>query len=324
MLKDKFGRTHNYLRISLTEKCNLRCVYCMPAEGIQLRPSALFMRKEEVVSLARSFVELGVTKIRLTGGEPLVCRDAAEIIAELGKLPVELAITTNGVLVHNFIDVFKNAGLKKVNLSLDTLQETKFNAITRRNNFQQVYNNMLLLLENGFHVKVNMVVMKGETDAEIIDFVALTKDLPLHVRFIEFMPFDGNKWEWHKVISHDQILETVSNIFTVEKLQDKAHDTSRKYRIANSKGTFAVITTMSHPFCGSCNRIRLTADGKLKNCLFSNGEADLLTPLREGKDIVTLISENIQAKHFQQGGQVINADIDASAMKNRSMISIGG
>ena len=171
---DTFGRSHNYLRISLTERCNLRCFYCMPEEGVPHREAAKFMTTEEVVGIANQFVALGVTKIRLTGGEPLVKKGADAIIKELGELPVELAITTNGILVDRFIDTFKEAGIKSVNVSLDSLQEERFNTISRRSQFQKIKSNIDLLIANDFSVKINAVVIKGINDDELVDFVQWT------------------------------------------------------------------------------------------------------------------------------------------------------
>jgi pyruvate-formate lyase-activating enzyme len=193
-LTDRFGRRHTYLRISLTERCNLRCFYCMPAEGIELRPRQHFMRATELLTIARTFTDMGVRKIRLTGGEPLVRSDAAEVILGLGQLPVELAITTNGVLVDRFVDTFRNAGIRSVNISVDTLQPDRMERITRRDHFHRIMANIRLLLDEGFHVKVNMVVMRGVNDDEVTDMVEWTRSEPLHIRFIEFMPFNGNLW----------------------------------------------------------------------------------------------------------------------------------
>ena len=190
ILTDQFGRVHDYLRISLTERCNLRCFYCMPEDGIVLRPRSNFMTKTELLSIAKTYVGLGVKKIRLTGGEPLVRSDAKEIIEELGKLPIELAITSNGVLIDKFIDTFKTANLKAINISLDSLKEEKLNAITRRNYFKTIISNIKLLIRENFHVKINAVIIKGTNDDEINDFIEFTKDNNVHFRFIEFMPFD--------------------------------------------------------------------------------------------------------------------------------------
>ena len=201
MIKDTHNRRHNYLRISLTDNCNLRCFYCMPEEDYDFTPASKVMQATEIVALAKVFVANGVNKIRLTGGEPLVRKDAANIIFALSQLPVELSLTTNGTRIHQFLPVLKQAGIRSLNISLDTLQSDKFNLITRRNQFDIVWKNIQLLLKEGFHVKVNVVVMKGLNENEIPDFIEWTKHTPVHVRFIEFMPFSGNRWTSNKVVT---------------------------------------------------------------------------------------------------------------------------
>jgi GTP 3',8-cyclase len=326
MIKDSFNRTHNYLRISLTDNCNLRCFYCMPEEDYDFTPASHLMQADEIETLAKFFIEEGVTKIRLTGGEPLVRKDAAKIILSLSKLPVDLTITTNATRLHDFIHVFKEAKMKSINISLDTLQPEKFLLITRRDLFHLVRSNIELLLHHHFNVKINMVVMKGFNDDEINDFIAWTMCNPVQIRFIEFMPFSGNRWTGNKVVALHEILSTINNQYSFLPLQNDLHDTAKHYMIPGHAGSFAVISTMSSPFCSGCNRMRLTADGKMKNCLFSNSESDLLKALRNGEDVVKLIHENIMMKAKELGGQFI-ADVDsvdANKIENRSMITIGG
>jgi len=329
ILTDTFGRKHSYLRVSLTELCNLRCTYCMPEEGVPLSPKSHIMSFEEVYTIAKTFVDNGVTKIRLTGGEPLVRKDVSVILEKLATLPVELSITTNAVTVHRFIDTFKACGIRNINVSLDSLIAEKFNKITRRNNFETVYNNILLLVKEGFNVKLNAVLIKGFNDNEIIDFINLTKTLPISVRFIEFMPFDGNKWDKQKMVSYAEVMEYVNNAFNEDeilRIQDAPNDTSKNYKIEGYKGSFAIISSVTNPFCDSCNRIRLTANGQLKNCLFSNSESDLLTPLREGKNIEPIIQKAVQAKFKVRGGMDTLEKLEEPKLhtKNRSMITIGG
>jgi cyclic pyranopterin phosphate synthase len=326
MLQDRFNRIHNYLRISITGNCNLRCFYCMPEEEIQLPPSSSMMQAHEIEAIAKKFVQLGVTKIRLTGGEPLVRKDAADIIERLAQLPVELTLTTNGIRLPVFLPVLKKAGVRSINVSLDTLQADKFLLMTRRDHYHTVKNNIDLLVNQGIHVKVNVVVLKGINDGEINDFVGWTRDTPVHVRFIEFMPFSGNQWQPEKVFGWKQILQVIESEYNIIKLSDAVHDTAKKYIVQDHKGTFAVISTISAPFCGDCNRMRLTADGKMKNCLFSQGETDLLTAFRNGEDIEPLVRQSLREKEAERGGQFTTTDgaIDSAAMKNRPMIAIGG
>lgn len=324
---DGFGRKHDYLRISLTERCNLRCFYCMPEEGVKLRDKSEFMSAEETIEIAKVFVGLGVKKIRLTGGEPLVKNNADFIIRELGKLPVELAITTNGVIVDRFIDTFKEAGIKSVNVSLDSLKEERFNDISRRNYFTQIKENIDLLIENGFHVKINVVVIRDLNEDEIVDFVRWTQNTNLHVRFIEFMPFDGNNWNWDKKVSYKEIVDTVSLGFGKDnfiKIEDAPNDTTRNYKLVDGKGTFGIISSVTNPFCDTCNRVRLTADGKIKNCLFSSAETDVLTAHRSNLEIESLIRKAINNKEKERGGMPEFSDEDVSKHINRSMITIGG
>lgn len=326
MIIDSYNRIHNYLRISLTDNCNLRCFYCMPEEDYEFTPASRLMQADEIRRLSEIFVQEGVTKIRLTGGEPLVRKDAARIIELLAELPVNLTITTNGTRLHEFADVLKRAGITSVNISLDTLQDPKFKLITRRDQFQIVMNNISMMIDQGFHVKVNVVVMKGFNDGEINDFIEWTRLQPVHIRFIEFMPFEGNRWTSNKVFTLQEILDVIAEKYLFMRLHDEKHDTAKKYAVPGHAGTFAIISTMSENFCGDCNRMRLTADGKLKNCLFSKSETDLLTALRAGNDIVPLIHQNIQRKAKELGGQFSNdfEHIDATELSNRSMITIGG
>ena len=326
MITDNFNRVHNYLRISLTDNCNLRCFYCMPEEEYDFTPASRLMQADEIETLAKIFVEEGVTKIRLTGGEPLVRKDAAKIILALAKLPIELTLTTNATRLHDFIDVLKEAKIKSVNISLDTLQPEKFLLITRRDLFHQVRSNIELLLHHQFNVKINVVVMKGFNDNEINDFIEWTMHNPVEVRFIEFMPFSGNRWTSNKVVELHEMLSTINEKYSFFPLQNSISDTANHFMIPGHAGSFAVISTMSSPFCSGCNRMRLTADGKMKNCLFSNSETDLLTALRNGEDVLPLIHQNIKMKAKELGGQFI-ADIekiDAGNIENRSMITIGG
>lgn len=327
MLTDQFNRTHDYLRISLTDKCNLRCSYCNPVD----LPKGYFkglprMTAEEIDQIASVFVKEGVKKIRLTGGEPLVRKDAQEIIECLSKYPVELAISTNGVLIDKYIDIFQRAGIRSVNVSLDSLTREKFFTITKRDEFNLITSNIQLLLHHGFHVKINVVVMKGINDNELNDFVAWTKDYPLHVRFIEFMPFAGNEWSKEKVFPYREMLDQISTQYNFQKLYDSKHDTDKKYFVPGHQGSFAVISTMSQPFCSGCNRMRLTTDGKMKNCLFSKSEVDILGALRSGQDIVSLIKQCVWDKEEKLGGQIknINENLDTTKINNRSMIHIGG
>jgi len=329
ILTDSFGRKHSYLRISLTERCNLRCTYCMPEKGILLSPKSRLMKAEEIYHIAKTFVEHGVTKIRLTGGEPLVRKDIEAVIERLSSLPVELALTTNAVLADRFINLFKVYGIKNINISLDTMNSKKFKQITLRDEFERVYQNIRLLLTHKFNVKLNVVLMKDFNDDEIIDFIRLTQKFSLAVRFIEFMPFNGNRWNLEKIVSHKEIMEIAGDYFLKNEIINIAaspNDTAKNYQIKGYCGLFAVISSVTNPFCDSCNRLRLTADGKIKNCLFSSTETDLLTPLRKGKSIESIIQNAVKAKFKIRGGMdtLEKLQEDRRHLKNRTMIRIGG
>jgi cyclic pyranopterin phosphate synthase len=291
----------------------------MPNEKMAVTPSSKLMKVDEIVGITKAFVKLGVTKIRLTGGEPLVRNDARQIIQQLSKLPVELTTSTNAVLVNEYIDVFKEANISSVNVSLDSLNADEFFVITKRGDFKKILGNIYLLLANNFKVKVNMVVVKGVNEHAILDFINWTKDFPLDVRFIEFMPFAENKWDRSKVVSYVEMLDVISTCYAFEKLRDEPNDTAKKYQVKNHAGTFAFITTITQPFCSSCNRLRLTADGKMKNCLFSQGETDILGAYRRGEDIKSLIISCLKDKKEALGGNP-----NFAVTENRSMIKIGG
>lgn len=302
----------------------------MPAAGIPLSPKSHLMTFDEIYEIAKKFVDLGVTKIRITGGEPLVRKDAEVILKKLATLPVELSITTNGILIDKYREIFKVCNIRKINISIDSLDKEKFNTITRRKDFERIYQNILLFTNDPFFkVKLNCVLMKGVNDNEINDFIKLSEHNNINVRFIEFMPFDGNKWNLEQLVSYDSILKISESYFGKDnliKIEDESNDTSKNYKITDYKGSFAIISTVTNPFCDSCNRIRLTANGKLKNCLFSDGEEDLLTTLRNGGNIETPIRISIQSKKKMRGGMDSQQQFTSNDLRlnNRSMIAIGG
>ncbi len=321
---DNFGRPHTYLRISLTDRCNLRCFYCMPEEGIELMEKSNIMTLEEIIDLARTFRDLGVDTIRLTGGEPLVRKNFGYLVEELAKLGVTLKITTNGIMLDKYLDLFQKIGLRKINLSLDTLDKAKSVFITKRDYFDRIWKNIQQALEMDMEVKLNIVLIKGVNDNEINDFIELTKNKNLMVKFIEFMPFKGNKWDWSKGVSEKEILDLVSEKFgEIEELKNPKHSTSNNFKVKGHTGSFAIVSSITNPFCSECNRIRVTADGKMKNCLFANSETDLLTPLRNGDEMDNIIINAIKTKKFSRDGMDVKMDPEHYE-KNRSMISIGG
>lgn len=321
---DKFGREHTYLRISITDRCNLRCFYCMPEDGIELTEKPKIMTLEEIVGIAKQFVNLGVDTIRLTGGEPLVRKNVEFLVRELAKLGVTLKLTTNGIVLDKYFDVFQEVGLRKINISLDTLEKSKSVFITKRDYFDRIMTNINKAIDYDFDIKLNIVLIKGVNDMEINDFINLTKDQDIGVKFIEFMPFKGNEWDWEKGVSREEILETANSKFgVIEKLDDPKHSTSANYKVKGFKGHFGIVSTITSPFCAGCNRIRLTADGKMKNCLFATDETDLLTPFRNDESIENTILSSIKEKKFSRDGMDVEMEKEHYE-QNRSMISIGG
>jgi molybdenum cofactor biosynthesis enzyme MoaA len=298
----------------------------MPEEHYRFFQGSQLMSAEEIGEIAKIFKELGVTKIRLTGGEPLVRNDFKDILEKIHKLNVDLFITTNGILVNKYLDDIIGAKIRSINVSLDSLNPETFKKITNRDGFHRVWSNIRLLIENGFHVKVNVVAVRGQIENELMDFIELTRNLPLHIRFIEFMPFQGNNWNKEKVITANQMLEQVSVEYDIVKLTDKPHETSKKYKVIGHEGTFAFITTMSNQFCNDCNRLRLTADGKIKNCLFDKGELDVLKAFRNKEDIREIILSAVNKKEKSMGGQFEKGyeQTESESIINRSMIGIGG
>lgn len=325
-LTDKFGRRHTYLRISLTERCNLRCQYCMPEEGVKLTPNTELLNTEEIITLARLFVKEGVNKIRLTGGEPLVRKDIVELCEELGRIEglETLAMTTNGITLARKLPLLRDAGLNLLNISLDTLVPQKFEFITRRKGWHKVMESIDCALELGYNpVKVNCVVMRGLNEDEICNFVAMTADKAVDVRFIEYMPFDGNKWNFNKFVPYTEMLESISARWPdVERMSDQPNDTSKAYKVPGFTGQVGFITSMSEHFCGSCNRLRITADGNLKVCLFGNSEVSLRDSLRAGtseEQLLEIIGAAVGRKKKQHAGM-----FNIAKQKNRPMILIGG
>ncbi|XP_036073534.1 molybdenum cofactor biosynthesis protein 1 isoform X2 [Rousettus aegyptiacus] len=305
-LTDSFGRPHSYLRISLTEKCNLRCQYCMPEEGVPLTPKADLLTTEEILTLARLFVKEGVDKIRLTGGEPLIRPDVVDIVAQLHQLEglKTIGVTTNGINLARLLPQLQKAGLGAINISLDTLVPAKFEFIVRRKGFHKVMEGIHKAIELGYSpVKVNCVVMRGLNEDELLDFVALTEGLPLDVRFIEYMPFDGNKWNFKKMVSYKEMLDTLRQQWPeLEKLPEEESSTAKAFKIPGFRGRISFITSMSENFCGTCNRLRITADGNLKVCLFGSSEVSLRDHLRAGaseEELLRIIGAAVGRKKRQ-------------------------
>ncbi|KAK4239610.1 hypothetical protein C8A03DRAFT_14008 [Achaetomium macrosporum] len=306
-LTDNFHRQHDYLRISVTERCNLRCLYCMPEEGVPLSPPKELLTTPEIVMLSSLFVSQGVTKIRLTGGEPTVRRDIVPLMQQIGALRAhglrELCLTTNGLSLHRKLEPMVEAGLTGVNLSLDTLDPWQFQLMTRRAGFGAVQKTIDRIFElnragAGIRFKINCVVMRGLNDREILPFVELTREKDVEVRFIEYMPFDGNKWSEGKMFSYQEMLDLIRSRYPdLQRAKDHKNDTSKTFQVPGFVGKIGFITSMTHNFCGTCNRLRITSDGNLKVCLFGNAEVslrDILRTVNNGEPIDEAALESLR------------------------------
>lgn len=330
-LQDGFNRVHNYLRISLTERCNLRCTYCMPEEGVSLTPNKNLLTTDEILRLAKIFVQEGVTKIRLTGGEPTVRRDIVDIVKQLKAIDglEQVGITTNGLVLTRQLVPLQRAGLDAVNISLDTMRPERFEKFTRRRGWERVVAGIDLAIQLGYRPKVNCVLMRGQNDDELLSFVDFTKNRNVDIRFIEYMPFTGNKWDTQKMVPFRDALDIIKKEYPdFEALPNHPNDTSKAYHVPGYTGQVGFITSMSEHFCGTCNRIRMTADGNLKVstlslsvslvtvcltlqidrfqvCLFGNSEISLRDAMRSGvneSDLVAMISAAVKRKQKQHAG----------------------
>ncbi|KAI8104326.1 hypothetical protein M9434_002884 [Picochlorum sp. BPE23] len=330
-LVDSHARRHSYLRISLTEKCNLRCLYCMPEEGVDLTPHGHLLNTEEIVKLVELFALAGVNKVRLTGGEPTIRKDLANIVKQISSIEgiKDVGITSNGLVLSRSLEQLKDAGLSLINLSLDTLKPARFEQMTRRKGHERVLGSINKALDLGYNpVKINVVVMKGVNDDEILDFVELTRNKNVNVRFIEYMPFDGNVWSTEKLVSYKEMFKAV-NTYAKEtsgdglvRFADGHGEVAKNFRVPGFKGSVSFITSMTSQFCGDCNRVRLMADGNIKVCLFGNNEVSLLDALREGatdEDLLAVVSAAVDRKKAAHAGMDI-----LHTLKNRPMVKIGG
>ncbi|CDK29235.1 unnamed protein product [Kuraishia capsulata CBS 1993] len=297
----------------------------MPEEGVPLSPDGSLLTTPEIMRLVRLFVSCGVTKIRLTGGEPTVRKDIVELVQQIGKVPgvEEICITSNGIALHRKLAALHAAGLTSLNLSLDTLVDGKFLLITRRNGLNAVLKSLRTALELGVRkVKLNVVVMKGINEDEVLDFVELARNSEIEVRFIEYMPFDGNKWQLSKMVSYEDILSNIRAYHEVLPVDHSHGDTAKVFQIPGFKGRIGFITSMTSNFCSTCTRLRITSDGNLKVCLFGNDEVSLRDLLRSGTEDAELLKyigtavKNKKEKHAGLG--------ELENMPNRPMILIGG
>ncbi|MBI5022363.1 MAG: GTP 3',8-cyclase MoaA [Ignavibacteriales bacterium] len=325
-LTDTYNRKHDYLRISVTDRCNLRCSYCIPPQGIRLKERSEILTFDEVERLTRIFALMGVKKIRLTGGEPLVRKDLPRLIHRLSAIPgiQIIGMTTNGVLLKSFARELKQAGLTNLNVSLDSLRPSRFEMISGRQHFDDVIDGIYASLETGFQpLKLNMVVMGGINDDELLDFIEFVRGKPINVRFIEYMPFKFNQWNRAKFVSFQQMMETIDKKFELQPVESQSENSVTKdFWIDGFVGTVSFITSMSDHFCGTCNRIRLTADGSIKSCLFHQAEINLHSALRSNRSdesIEKIIRSAVLQKQFEHP-----VSEELVKIENRSMIQIGG
>ena len=305
-LIDPHGRVHRDLRVSLTDKCNLRCTYCMPAEGLPWLPKDELLTTPELLTLVEAAVTAGITEVRLTGGEPLVRPDVVEIVSGIAAMEgpqgrPEVSMTTNGLGLAKIAPALKEAGLTRVNVSLDTLHPERFHEITRRDRFDDVVAGMAAAHEAGLRpVKVNSVLQRGINDDEAVDLTRWAVERGYELRFIEQMPLDAqHSWERTEMITGQEILASLRAEFDLEELPGRGAAPAERFRIDGGPATVGVVASVTMPFCGSCDRLRLTADGQLRNCLFANGETDLRGPLRSGateEEIHALVHECLALK----------------------------
>ena len=330
-LVDSFGRVVRDLRISVTDRCNFRCTYCMPAEGMTWLDRSEVLTYEEIERVARICVEtFGVDSLRLTGGEPTVRAHLPQLISKLAALRLpdgskpDIALTTNGATLRNIAVELRDAGLDRINVSMDSLKPERFFAMTRRDELHNVLAGIAEAQIAGFSpMKVNAVVERGANDDEILDLVRYGRDNNVEVRFIEFMPLDAtNEWERNKVVSQDEIVAAIAAEFPLELMPARGAAPADRWRFLDGKGTVGVIPSVTHPFCGDCDRVRLTSDGQFRTCLFATDESDIRTLLRNGgtdEEIAELIQVAVGAKWA--GHQINQVNF---IRPNRSMSQIGG
>ncbi len=326
-LVDRFGRVHTKLRVSVTDRCNIRCFYCMPEDEPEYVPRAEVLTFEEIERFVRIMVGLGIRKVRLTGGEPLVRRGIPDLVAKLRGIDglQGLSLTTNGLLLRDLADQLFDAGLRSVNVHLDTLDPDRFRFITRRDGLDRVLAGIDRCLELGFTVKINAVAVKGLTEHDLVPMAQFAREKNVVVRFIEFMPLDAsNAWERDRVLFADEILSRLNAVFpALEPVADQDPTApAREYAFADGQGRIGIIATVSRPFCGRCNRLRITADGKFRYCLFATEEFDVKALLRGGATDEEIRRYVLDAVSMKWEGHEINTA--RFIRPSRPMYSIGG
>ncbi|HET9424866.1 MAG TPA: GTP 3',8-cyclase MoaA [Gemmatimonadaceae bacterium] len=306
-LRDQFGRSIEYLRISVTDRCNFRCMYCMPLEGLQWLPRKDLLTYEEITDVVRQLAPLGLRRLRITGGEPTIRPDLVELVRMLKSVEgiEDIALSTNGVKLPELAAPLKAAGLDRINMSADSLQPDRIAKIARRNlGFDPIVGAEAAQAAGLGPIKINVVVMKGINDDEVEDFARLTLTRPWYVRFIELMPVgDMRELTWEHVVPSDEILARLRRVAPLEAFSPevRGNGPAAYYRFAGGRGAVGVITPMTHTYCASCNRVRLTADGRLRTCLFGDHEVDLRTPLRAGEALEPFFVKALEEKPKEHG-----------------------
>lgn len=330
-LVDRFGRKHDYLRISLTDRCNLRCVYCMPAEGMEFTPHENILSYEEITEVVKMAASLGVSRLRLTGGEPLVRKDVEKLVAMLSAIPgiEDIALTTNGIYLGNKAEALKQAGITRVNISLDTLRPDRFSLITRGGNLNRVLEGLEASCRVGFSpIKLNVVLMKGINDDEIGDFLSMARERPIHIRFIEYMPIGHDDDGWRtKYLPLSAVLEKaqVAGYELVPTDTVKGNGPSKDYQIADGAGSIGLIHPVSDHFCGNCNRLRLTADGRLKPCLFWIDELNVRPHIGDSTELRNLFFRSLAIKpENHEMALSLEKQAQSHTPTSRRMSQIGG
>ena len=324
-LLDGHGRRIGDLRVSVTDRCNFRCQYCMPAEGLPWLERDDVLHFEEIERLVGLVAAMGVTDVRLTGGEPLVRRDFPRLVGMLAPLVEDLSITTNGYLLERDAEALVRAGATRFNVSIDSLQRDRFFEMTRRDALPRVLRGLeaLASFPEAHPIKVNAVAMRGFTEDEVLPFAQFAREHPYEVRFIEFMPLDADHaWTPDSVLSGQEIRAIIGRQWDLEPVEREPHATARVYRFADGRGSIGFINPVSEPFCGDCNRIRLTADGKLRTCLFSLNETDLRAPMREGADdaeLEQIVRDAVWRKELKH-----HVNEPGFVQPTRTMSAIGG
>ncbi|MFY0252624.1 GTP 3',8-cyclase MoaA [Chitinophaga sp. 30R24] len=322
MLIDAHHRIINYVRISVTDRCNLRCTYCMP-ENMHFVPHQTLLTDGEILFLLQTLAAAGVSRVRITGGEPFLRPGLLPLLEKIKAIPgiEEIAITTNGLLTRSYIPALQQMGITHINLSLDTLQETRFLEITRRNKFHTVMDTLQSLLQHNMQVKINTVVMENVNTDELVDFTALTRHHTLSVRFIEEMPFNGQGHTFSGITwNYQHILSVIGATYPLQKITDAPHSTSLNYHIPGHQGNIGVIPAYSRTFCGTCNRLRISATGSVKTCLYGNDALNVKTILQQGQPLLPAITAAIQAR-FING---VEAALHRTGKNMESMSVIGG